>query len=152
MLTITDQPFDPEAALAAFRQDLPSVGAVVTFTGLVRDVDESTELHLQHYPGYTEKVIQTYTDRTIRHFDVAAWRIIHRVGAMMARDPIVFVATASRHRRAAFEAADCLMDMLKSRAPFWKKEIVGDTATWIEPRDADHGDAARWNEILGDPL
>lgn len=152
MLTVTGAPFDPEDALSKFRNSLSDSGAVVTFTGLVRGEGAGAQLFLQHYSGYTEQVISSYTDRVAQHFGINAWRIIHRVGMMMPRDPIVFVATAARHRRAAFEAADCLMDMLKSRAPFWKKEIADGHGIWIEPRQEDHEDLMRWKDILGAPL
>ena len=151
-LTIIDTPFSPEAAAEVFRTGLDNAGAIVTFSGLVRRTNGSkeTELELQYYPGFTERTILSYVEKVTAHWTLNDWRIIHRVGAMPPAEPIVFVATAARHRRDAFEAADCLMDMLKSRAPFWKKENNGDSAEWIEPREKDHDDAARWKEVFGE--
>ena len=151
-LTIIDTPFSPEEAAEVFRRGLDNAGAIVTFCGLVRNAAgaEETELELQYYPGFTERTILSYVEKVTAHWTLDGSRIIHRVGAMPQGEPIVFVATAARHRRDAFEAADCLMDMLKSRAPFWKKEHNGDSAEWIEPREQDHQDTSRWNDVFGE--
>ncbi len=145
---IAEQAFDPEAEIAAFRNALTQSGAVVTFTGQVRpssgDGQVST-LSLQHYPGMTERGIEAMLDDAAERWALEAVLVIHRVGDMAPHDPIVLVATASAHRRAAFEAADYLMDYLKSRALFWKSETGAGGKTWIEPRDADYADAARWD-------
>lgn len=147
-IRIADQPFDPEAEIASFRQALDQSGAIVTFTGQVRpSSDESSvnTLSLQHYPGMTERGIEAMLDDASGRWPLEAALIIHRVGDMQPHDPIVLVATASVHRRAAFEAADFLMDYLKSRALFWKSETGASGKTWIEPRDEDYADAARWD-------
>lgn len=147
-VTIAPGPFDPEAEIADFRKALHTSGAIVTFTGQVRpsggDGDVSM-LSLQHYPGMTERGIEAMLDEAESHWPLEAALVIHRVGDMGPRDPIVLVATASAHRRAAFEAADFLMDYLKSRALFWKSETSASGRAWIEPRDEDYADAARWD-------
>jgi molybdopterin synthase catalytic subunit len=145
---IADQRFDPEAEIAAFRGALTGSGAVVTFTGQVRPANGDAAvgtLHLQHYPGMTERGIEAMLDEAAERWPLEAVLVIHRVGDMRPHDPIVLVATASAHRRAAFEAADFLMDYLKSRALFWKSETGAAGKVWIEPRDEDYADAARWD-------
>jgi len=146
-IRIATQAFDPEAELAAFRIALSGAGAVVSFTGLVRPASDAgavSTLGLQHYPGVTEHAIaETLADAGER-WALEAALVIHRVGDLTAHEPIVLVAAASRHRRAAFEAADFLMDYLKSRALFWKSETSAQGKLWVEPRAADYADAARW--------
>lgn len=152
-VAIASGPFDPEAEIAAFRQALTDSGAIVTFTGQVRpssDTGSVTKLSLQHYPGMTERGIDAMLDEAAARWPLEAVLVIHRVGDMGPHDPIVLVATASAHRRAAFEAADFLMDYLKSRALFWKSETGAGGRVWIEPRDEDYADAARWDASPGE--
>lgn len=147
-IRIADAPFDPESELAAFRSGLANAGGMVSFLGLVRGragEADVTALHLQHYPGMTEKGIAAFATEAAERWPLEALLVIHRVGAMAPGEPIVLVATASAHRRAAFEAADFLMDYLKSRAMFWKREERPDGSEWIEPRDEDYSDAERWS-------
>ena len=147
-VTIAAAPFDPEADIAAFRKTLNHSGAIVTFTGQVRPSSGDgsvTTLSLQHYPGMTECGIDAMLDQATERWPLEAVLVVHRVGDMQPHDPIVLVATASAHRRAAFEAADFLMDYLKSRALFWKSETGASGKVWIEPRDQDYADAARWD-------
>jgi len=147
MITLTGQPFDAAEALRAFEAEAKGAGAVVTFTGLVRDRASSgdvTTLHLQAYSPMTERGIERAAADTRARWDLTALRIIHRTGDMGPGEPIVFVATASPHRRAAFEAADFLMDYLKTEAVFWKKEVTPAGEQWIEPRPEDYRDTARW--------
>lgn len=121
---------------------------MVSFTGLVRPSSadgEVSTLSLQHYPGMTERGIAETLAGASNRWPLEAVLVIHRVGDMAPHDPIVLVATASAHRRAAFEAADFLMDFLKSRALFWKSETGAQGRQWIEPRDEDYADAARWD-------
>lgn len=141
--------FDPEAALKEFRQGAQGSGAIVSFTGVVRPQagdDAVSTLFLQHYPVFTEQEIARIVALTIERWSVNAVCVIHRVGVLEPFEPIVFVATASTHRRAAFEAADYLMDYLKTKAPFWKKEYRASGAVWIEPRKEDERDVERWND------
>jgi molybdopterin synthase catalytic subunit len=117
---------------------------VVSFTGLTRggDVDR---LELEAYPGFTEAEIGRIAEAARTRFALHDLMIVHRIGEIAPGEAIVFVATAAAHRREAFEAADHLMDYLKSRAPFWKKEHGPDGARWIEPTERDQADAARWD-------
>jgi len=145
MITLTAQAFDPGALLTAFCQGRSETGAVATFTGLARaEAGAATTLELDAYPGFTEARIGEIAAEARTRFSLDDFSIVHRVGRIAPGEAIVFVATAARHRRAAFEACDFLMDYLKSRAPFWKKETGPDGARWIEPRDQDHADIARW--------
>lgn len=140
---------DPAALLAAFCRDRTDVGAVVSFTGLTRDATEGrgvSRLTLDAYPGWTDKVMAELETETRARFDVLDVLAVHRWGVVDPGHPIVFVAVAAIHRRPAFEAADFLMDQLKTRAPFWKKEEGPDGHRWIEARPDDHSDAARWME------
>lgn len=140
--------FDPEAEIAAFRQYLQNAGGMVSFTGLVRPSGQDgavTALDLQHYPGITERGIEEMLDEVASRWPLEAALVIHRVGTIQPHEAIVLVVTASEHRRAAFEAADLLMDYLKSRALFWKSETGAQGRVWIEPRDEDYADAARWD-------
>ncbi|MFN3520989.1 MAG: molybdenum cofactor biosynthesis protein MoaE [Phenylobacterium sp.] len=145
MIQLVDQAFDPGALLSAFCHDRAETGAVATFTGLARaEAGQTRILELEAYPGFTEARIGEIATAARERFQLDDLMILHRVGRIAPGEPIVFVATAARHRRAAFEACDYLMDYLKSRAPFWKKERGPDGERWIEPRDQDHADIARW--------
>ncbi len=147
MIRLTFDPFDPGAALSEFCRGRAEVGAVATFTGLARgDAGATTMLELEAYPGFTEARIGEIADKARTRFDLLDLMVIHRVGQIAPGEPVVFVATAARHRRAALEACDFLMDYLKSRAPFWKKEHGPDGARWVEPRAEDHADLARWEK------
>ncbi|MDB5577545.1 MAG: molybdenum cofactor biosynthesis protein MoaE [Bradyrhizobium sp.] len=149
MIIVQTEPFDSAALLAAFMREAPGAGAVISFTGITRPHSAGEpviRLELDHYPGFTEKGIAAIEDEACARFDIGAILIVHRYGSIGAREPIVFVATASEHRRAAFEAADYLMDQLKTRAPFWKKEHGPDKTRWIEPRAQDYADLARWSK------
>jgi molybdopterin synthase catalytic subunit len=144
-LKICEESFSPEAEHKAFREAVGGAGAIVAFTGLVRGEGEDLTLTLSHYPDFTERQILEIAKTAESRWPLAGWRILHRVGTMQAAEPIVFVATASRHRRDAFEAADFLMDYLKSEAAFWKSESVDGKTRWIEPRTQDIDDKKRWN-------
>ena len=132
MITIQTDDFSLALEYSAIRQRAGDAGAIVTFTGLVREFYEIDEqngasnnvqsLYLEHYPGMTEQCLQDIQDQAERRWSLLATRIIHRVGALQGRDQIVLVATASAHRQAAFEAAEFIMDYLKTKAPFWKKQ------------------------------
>jgi molybdopterin synthase catalytic subunit len=147
MIRLTFDPFDPGALLSEFCRDRKEVGAVATFTGLARaDTGSTTILELEAYPGFTEGQIGKIADQARARFTLDDVLILHRVGKIAPGEPVVFVATAARHRRAAFEACDFLMDYLKSKAPFWKKEHGPDGARWVEPKPQDHADLARWEK------
>lgn len=140
---VQSDPFDPATELAGLDD---GAGAVVSFTGIVRD-DTGTlaALEIEHYPGMTERALSDYGQAAARRFDLTGWRIVHRHGRLDVGQPIMMVATAARHRRAAFDAADYLMDWLKSRAPFWKREVTQDGQTrWVAAKDSDEDALARW--------
>ena len=140
------EPFDPGALLTAFSQGRLETGAVVSFTGLMRaEGGEADTLELDAYPGFTEAEIGRTAAAAVARFGLQDVLVAHRYGVMAPGEPIVFVATAAAHRRAAFEAADHLMDYLKSRAPFWKRSCGPSGDRWIEPTTQDHQDAARWD-------
>ena len=137
--------FDPGAELTVFTAHAAGAGAIVTFAGLVRDTNGTlTALEIEHYPGMTERAIAGIVDQARVRWALTATLVIHRHGHLLPGEPIMMVATAARHRAAAFEAADFLMDYLKSRAPFWKREISRDGSTWVAARDADEGALRRW--------
>ncbi|WP_100754063.1 molybdopterin synthase catalytic subunit MoaE [Vibrio salilacus] len=122
-------------------------GAVVTFVGKVRDMnlgDNVTGLSLEHYPGMTEKALSEICDEAEQRWPLLNTRVIHRVGDLDIGDQIVFVGVSSAHRGAAFEACEFIMDYLKTKAPFWKKERTTDITRWVESRDSDAKAAKRW--------
>ena len=141
---ITDAGFAPEERLRAFRAAQDGAGAVVSFTGVVRADPGADALILSHYPGYTERVIAEQAAAAAARFGLTGALVVHRVGEMAPGEPVVLVATAAPHRREAFEAADLLMDHLKSAAPFWKKERGPAGERWIEPTARDTDDLRRW--------
>lgn len=140
---VQSEAFDLAAELRGFGA---GAGAVVTFTGVVRDdTGRLAALEIEHYPGMTERALSDFGDEAARRFDLLDWRIVHRHGRLNVGAQIMMVATAARHRRAAFEGAEYLMDWLKSRAPFWKREIGQDgSALWVEARSSDEDALARW--------
>ena len=147
MINVLATPFDPVAEIAAFNARASSAGAVVTFCGAVRDLagDNTVNgLELEHFPGVTERSIAAIEEEARSRWPVSDIEIIHRTGRLVPGEPIVLVCVAAAHRREAFEAADFLMDYLKTKAVFWKKELRADGADWIEPRAEDYTDAARW--------
>jgi molybdopterin synthase catalytic subunit len=137
--------FDPGAELNAFSKGVGNAGAVVSFTGVVRDVDGGlSAMEIEHYPGMTEKAIAAIVDEAKSRWSLADALVIHRYGRLEAGEMIMMVATASRHRIDAFQSAEYLMDYLKSRAPFWKKELTRAGAEWVEARDEDESALDRW--------
>ncbi len=146
IVTLTDQPFEPGALVTAFCAGREETGAVATFVGLARaEQGAAAALELEAYPGFTDAAIGEIAQTAIERFQLQDVHIVHRTGRIAPGEAIVFVATAAGHRREAFEACDFLMDYLKSRAPFWKKEHGPDGARWIEPTDRDRTDAQRWD-------
>ena len=145
MIRLQDARFEPGALLSGFSESRAHVGAIVSFTGIVRaDQGEGTVLDLEAYPGFTESEIARIAEAAKARFKLADYLIVHRHGRIEAGEAVVFVATAAAHRREAFEGADHLMDYLKSRAPFWKKEYGAEGSKWVEPSARDLSDAARW--------
>ena len=139
------EPFDAGAELNAFAQGRTDIGAVVSFTGVVRDTHgDLQEMVIEHYPGMTTRAIARIAEEAVTRWALADVLVIHRYGPLKPGAPIMMVATASAHRAAAFEAADFLMDYLKSRAPFWKKEVTAQGATWVDAKEADEDALKRW--------
>jgi len=147
MITVSSAPIDAAATLKAFEAENQGCGAIVSFSGIVRDTAKSntvTALHLQAYETMTTKGITDAATAANQRWPLDGLHIQHRIGTIAAGETIVFVAAASAHRRAAFEAVDFIMDYLKTRAVFWKKEITTNGEAWIEPRPEDYTDSARW--------
>lgn len=145
---VQQEPFDATAETEALTRGRTDIGGVVTFTGLVRgDVDGRplVSLTLEHYPGMTEAELGRIEAEARGQFDLVDCLVVHRAGELTPGEGIVLVVTLSRHRRAAFEAAQFLMDFLKTRAPFWKKETFADgEGHWVDARDGDSHAEARW--------
>ncbi len=142
---ISDRPIDPDRLAADFRKQTAGSGAIAAFVGQTRaEAGAVKALALEHYAGFTEDAIAAIVDEAVSRWPLHAVSIAHRIGRMAPGDPIVFVAAAADHRRAAFEAVDFLMDYLKSEAPFWKQEVSDAGSRWIEPTDRDRQDIRRW--------
>ena len=149
MIKVQRENFDAGAELATLYADRQNVGAVASFIGLVRDVagpGELSAMTLEHYPGMTEKQLQQLEADALQRWPLDRVLIIHRYGRLLPGDQIVLCATTSAHREAAFAACSFLIDWLKTKAPFWKREEVGGKTEWVEAKDADDEAAAKWNE------
>jgi molybdopterin synthase catalytic subunit len=140
--------FDLSNEVVTLRADDGGVGAVCVFVGTVRDRNEGSQvsaMELEHYPGMTEQSIEAMIDAAHQRFDIRAARVIHRIGLLQPQDQIVMVAVTSAHRGQSFEACEFLMDYLKTRAPFWKKETAADgQQRWVDAREADETALQRW--------
>ena len=145
-ILVQSEPFDVGAETAQFARGYDHVGALVTFTGIVRNNDAGTltEMQIEHYPGMTEKALTAIATEAQTRWELQDVLVIHRHGDLAPGEMIMMVATAARHRKAAFEAADFLMDYLKSRAPFWKREITSEGAEWVAAKDDDEEALKRW--------
>jgi molybdopterin synthase catalytic subunit len=143
-ISLQQQAFDVAAVTSKLRQQRLDIGALVTFTGIVRDVG----MTLEHYPALASRELRAIADEAEVRFEILAGHIIHRYGPLAPGDDIVLVAIASRHRAAAFDAANFLMDWLKTRAPFWKAEARAGGTQWVEARAEDDAAAARWDSQI----
>lgn len=148
---VQTEPFDVAVEIDRMRAGRPDVGAIASFIGTVRDVNdvlgqtsEVATLTLEHYPGMTERVLEEICVEACRRFEVADTLVVHRVGALRPLDMIVLVVVTSRHRDKAFAACQFIMDDLKTRAPFWKKEMTPEGSRWVETRESDLLAAERW--------
>ena len=144
---IQEQDFDVSDELAVLRAGDARVGAVASFVGVVRDLNDASRvstLTLEHYPGMTEKALAQIIDDAKQRWDIVDALVIHRVGALKPRDQIVLVAVTGAHRGESFAACQFIMDYLKTRAPFWKKEQTPEGERWVEARASDEDAAARW--------
>jgi len=144
---VQQEDFDVGAEIAALRAGDARVGAVATFVGTVRDINDGTgvsTLTLEHYPGMTERALEDIVAQARARWDVLECLVVHRVGELKPLDQIVLVAVTSAHRGEAFAACEFVMDYLKTKAPFWKKEFTPQGARWVEARASDDDAAARW--------
>ena len=146
-ISIQQEDFDVSEVSRKLCAGRIDIGAIVTFSGLVRDRSVDRELvamHLEHYPGMTEKALEAISQQALDRWDIDDLAIIHRVGRLQPRDNIVLVVVISAHRKEAFAASEFLMDYLKTRAPFWKKEITRNGEVWVEAKSSDQKAADMW--------
>jgi molybdopterin synthase catalytic subunit len=144
MIRVSVQPVPIDLVSEIAGAEAKGAGGIASFTGSVRADDGVTELVLEHYPGMTEAALIGMAEQAFSRWKLLAVTIVHRVGAMVPGDHIVFIATAAAHRREALDSCAYLIDRLKTDAPFWKRETRGEAARWVEPRDTDSDAAARW--------
>ncbi|WP_293775382.1 molybdopterin synthase catalytic subunit MoaE [uncultured Oxalicibacterium sp.] len=145
---VQTEDFDVSAEVAALRADCPQIGAVVTFIGTVRDMNEGSNvaaMELEHYPGMTEKALQNIVDEAKQRWQLGDALVIHRVGPLLPKDQIVLVAVTSAHRGEAFDACEFIIDYLKTDAPFWKKEQTPQGARWVDARVTDDEALKKWH-------
>lgn len=148
-IAVQNEAFDLGAEVAALTLGRRDVGAVASFVGLARDTNEGSgvaAMTLEHYPGMTEKALAALVDEACARWALLDVTVVHRVGRLLPSDPIVLVAVAGAHRGEAFAACEFIMDALKTRAPFWKKEETPDGERWVEARASDEAAAARWTD------
>ena len=146
---IQETDFDLTTEIKALRIDDPRVGAVVTFVGTVRDMNDGSHVKgmtLEHYPGMTEKALEDIITQARGRWDIYKSLVIHRVGPLLPEDQIVLVAVTSAHRGEAFAACEFIMDYLKTEAPFWKKEDTPEGARWVDARVTDDAAKVRWEQ------
>ena len=149
LIRVQENDFDVSAEIAALRKGDPRVGAVVTFLGTVRDLNDGSqvkEMTLEHYPGMTEKALEEIVAQAKSRWDIYQALVIHRVGPLLPEDQIVLVAVTSAHRGEAFAACEFIMDYLKTAAPFWKKEETSEGGRWVDARVSDETAIARWKK------
>jgi len=146
-VSVQSEPFDIAAEQDRLRAGNPRIGAMVTFVGLMRDLSDGEAVEgmlLEHYPAMTERALREIVAEAGRRWDLLGVRVVHRVGELRPQDPIVLVAVAAVHRGEAFRACEFLIDYLKTRAPFWKKERTAEGERWVDARDSDAEAEARW--------
>ncbi len=146
---VQEQPLDPHREVDLLRADNPGIGAVVSFIGLMRDLndgDRVQRLYLEHYPGMTERALRKIAEEAVRRWELMGCRVVHRVGEMCPTDPIVVVAVACQHRKEAFLGCEYVIDYLKTQAPFWKKETTEQGERWVDARVSDDEAEQRWHK------
>jgi molybdopterin synthase catalytic subunit len=146
-VSIQQAPFDTGAVIERLCSGDPGVGAVATFVGVCRDMNDGSgvsDMTLEHYPGMTESAIKAIIDEASKRWSLRACEVVHRVGRLAPTEPIVLVAVASAHRGDAFAACEFIMDLLKTEAPFWKKETTPQGERWVDARASDSRAADRW--------
>ena len=147
MICVQENDFDQGYEYQQLRKDADSDGAIVTFTGLVRDFNDDgavSNIKLEHYPGMTEKALMNICSRARQRWELGQVRVIHRIGLIEASEQIVFVGVSAKHRQNAFEAAQFIMDYLKTQAPFWKQEGTPQGLKWVEPKSSDADAVKKW--------
>lgn len=149
-IRVQTEDFDLSEEVNKLREHDAQIGAIVSFVGTVRDLNDGhdvSDLTLEHYPGMTEKMLSDIRDQAHERWPIRNSVIIHRIGTLAPQDQIVLVAVASKHRQAAFDAANFIMDFLKTQAPFWKKESLPDgQSDWVDARDSDQAAQSRWRD------
>lgn len=151
-IRIQTQDFDLSTEVAALRAGDARIGAVVSFIGTVRDINDGSsvsEMELEHYPGMTEKALEDIVAQAKARWDIYEALVIHRVGPLQPQEQIVLVAVTSAHRGEAFAACEFIMDYLKTQAPFWKKEQTPEGARWVDARSSDDHALSKWTEAEG---
>ncbi len=149
LISVQIEDFDVKDIISRLCEERTDIGAIVTFSGLVRDRSERQDLvalELEHYPGMTEKSLQAIADMAMERWDIDDLAVVHRVGRLEPADNIVLVVVISAHRKQAFDACECLMDYLKTQAPFWKKEITSQGEAWVEAKQSDSDAASSWQD------
>ena len=148
-IELTDRPFDPAPHIEALRRGNPRIGGLVSFLGLMRDLNDGEAvqaMHLEHYPGMTERALERIAGEAAERWDLEGLKVVHRVGTVTPEEPIVLVAAAARHRAEAFRACEFVIDYLKTRAPFWKRETTSAGERWVAARTSDDAAERRWSD------
>ena len=146
-IRVQSENFDIAEEIKSLRGENKNIGAIVTFTGTVRELagdSKISSMTLEHYPGMTERALEQISQQAAERFDIYDSVVIHRFGPLQPLDQIVLVAVTSAHRGEAFDACEFIMDFLKTKAPFWKKEVTPDGERWVQARSSDDAAAARW--------
>jgi molybdopterin synthase catalytic subunit len=144
---LQSEPLDPYREMELLRGDDRGIGALVSFVGLMRDFNDDARVErmfLEHYPGMTEKALMKIVEEAVSRWSLQGCRVVHRVGNLLPGEPIVVVVVASRHRKEAFQACEFVIDYLKTRAPFWKKELGESGGRWVDARESDGEAESRW--------
>ena len=153
-IAVQIEDFDLSSEVAELRANQPQIGAVASFVGLVRDINDGSTvaaMSLEHYPAMTEKALREIVSEATQRWQIIDTTIIHRIGDLYPSDQIVLVAVASMHRHDAFAACEFIMDYLKTRAPFWKKELTPQGARWVDARETDETAIQRWTNSDASP-
>jgi molybdopterin synthase catalytic subunit len=146
-VAVQSEPLDPHREIDLLRSGNSQIGGVVSFIGLMRDINEAEtveRMFLEHYPGMTEKALSKIAEEAVKRWELEGCRIVHRVGEILPSEPIVVVAVAARHRKAAFLGCEFVIDYLKTQAPFWKKETTSKGERWVDARITDDQAQERW--------
>ena len=150
-ISVQTDDFDLSTEVSLLRKNNPSIGAIVSFVGVVRDMNEGScirAMELEHYPGMTEQSLKEIMQQASLRWNIIDARIIHRIGSLAPQDQIVLVAVASSHRGEAFAACEFIMDYLKTKAPFWKKESTENGDRWVDARESDDLAIHKWNSNI----